>query len=222
MEKTIREKKFSAEAAIKFGWDTMKTNIRFFIVFLIAAFLIENLPVIIANIMRENSPVASAAFYLASWVLGFLVQMGFITVGLKFCDGKKAEIDDLLSSFNLLLTFIAGSVVYYLIILGGLVLLIVPGIIWGIKFSLFPYFVVDKGLGPIEALKASGKATEDAKWDLFLFGLLLGLINLIGVLCLLVGLFATLPATLVASAYVYRKLAGNIESIGTKQPEYSI
>ncbi len=47
-----------------------------------------------------------------------------------------------------------------------------------------------------------------AKWDLFLFGLLLGLINFVGALVFLIGLFATIPTTMVAYAYVYRHLAG--------------
>ncbi len=51
-----------------------------------------------------------------------------------------------------------------------------------IKFSLCFYFVVDKGLGPINALKASSRTTMGAKWSLFVFGILCSLINLLGVL----------------------------------------
>ena len=61
-------------------------------------------------------------------------------------------------------------------------------------------------MGPIEALKASSRATMGSKWDLFLFGLLLGLMNFAGVLLFLVGLFVTIPISMVACAYVYRRL----------------
>ena len=71
---------------------------------------------------------------------------------------------------------------------------------------------IEKGLGPVEALKASSSTTMGAKWDLFLFGLLLGLINLAGFLCLVVGLFATIPTSMVAYAYVYRELSGSAAS----------
>ncbi len=202
------ERKFSTGSAIRCGWDAMKSNIGFFIGLLIIAFLIENLPGIIANFASRDFPVISFMLYLAGWLLGFVIQMGLIRVSLKFCDGIKGKLDDLLSSFNLLLPFIAGSIVYALIILVGFILFIIPGIIWGIKFSLFPYFIVDKGLGPIDAIKASSRATMGAKWDLFLFGLLLGLINFVGALVFLIGLFATIPTTMVAYAYVYRHLAG--------------
>ena len=94
-----------------------------------------------------------------------------------------------------------------LIMFCGFLLLIIPGIIWAIGFQLAPYFVVDKGMDPLEALKKSWAATRGAKWNLFLFGLLLGLINMLGFLALMVGLLFTLPLSMVAMAYVYRKLA---------------
>ncbi|RJQ56362.1 MAG: hypothetical protein C4526_01930 [Nitrospiraceae bacterium] len=202
------EKRFSMQEAIKFGWDAMKNNLGFLIVLLIIAFLIENLPGFIAGYARSDFPPVSYALYVTGWLLGFVVQMGLIKISLKFCDGIKGQLDDLLSSFDILVTFVTGSVLYFLIILGGILLLIIPGVVWGVKFSLFPYFIVDKGLGPVQALKASAEATTGAKWDLFLFGLLLGLINVAGALCFLVGLFATVPTSMIAYAYVYRKLTG--------------
>jgi uncharacterized membrane protein len=211
--------RFGMGEAIRFGWDTMKSNIGFFIGLLIVAFLIENLPGIISHFVTGTFPMVAVLLTAAGMLLGMVVQMGLMKVSIKFCDGIKGQLDDLLSSFNLLLKYFAGSLVYFLIVIGGIILLIVPGIIWAIKFSLFPYFIVDKGLGPIEAIKASGRATDDAKWDLFLFGGLLGLINLAGALVFLVGLFATIPASMVAYAYAYRKLSG--ENTVSRMPEKS-
>jgi len=85
-------------------------------------------------------------------------------------------------------------------------LLIIPGIIWAIKFYFFSYLIVDKGLGPIEALKRSSAITDGSKWDLFLLGLLLFGINLIGAIPFFLGWFVTIPISMVATAFVYRKL----------------
>jgi len=205
------DKRFSMREAVRFGWDTMKENAGFLVMLLIVALLIERLPGIIANYVRLDFPFISYLLYLTGWFLGFVVQMGLIRTSLKFCDGIKGQFDDLLSSFNILITFIAGTFLYFLIILGGLVLLVIPGVVWGVKFSFFAYFIVDKGMGPVEALRASGQATDGSKWDLFLFGLLIGLINIAGALFFLVGLFATLPTSMIAYAYVYRKLTGGIK-----------
>jgi uncharacterized membrane protein len=204
----MNEKRFSIGDAVRFGWDTMKGNIGFFIALLIVAFLIVNIPGAVGN-FASDFPLISFVLILAGMLLSLVVQMGLIKVSLKFSAGIKGKLDDLLSSFNLLLKFIAGSIVYGLIVLGGSLLLFIPGIIWGVKFSLFPYFIVDRELGPIEALKASSQVTAGAKWQLFLLGLVLGLINLAGALVFLVGLFATVPISMVAYARVYRTLAGN-------------
>jgi hypothetical protein len=48
--------------------------------------------------------------------------------------------------------------------------------------------------------------TTEIKWDLSILDLLLAVINFLGVLCLLIGLFATIPTTMVGWAFVYRKL----------------
>jgi uncharacterized membrane protein len=102
--------------------------------------------------------------------------------------------------------YLFGSILYVLIFCAGLILLIFPGIIWGIKFGLFPYFIIDKGLGPIKALKASAKTTMGARWDLLGFGFVVSIISLLGVLCLVIGIFATIPTTMIAAALVYRRL----------------
>lgn len=91
--------------------------------------------------------------------------------------------------------------------------MIVPGIILGIKFWFFDYFIMDKKVGPIEALKRSAELTSGVKWKLFLFFLALTGINILGALLLLIGLFLTIPTTMMAAAFVYRKLLAQTESL---------
>lgn len=99
-----------------------------------------------------------------------------------------------------------GSIIYGVIVSLGLILLIIPGIVWAIKFQFFDYLIIDKGLGPIDALEKSSEITRGVKLDLLTFGILIWIINLLGLLCLVVGLFVTIPITVVAKAFVYRKL----------------
>jgi len=198
--------KFSKSEAIRFGWNTMKSNLGFFIGLLIVVGLISYGPTIIAELLKEDAPILSIIITIASWVLELIIGMGLIKIALRFCDNEKGKFADLFSCYPLFFKYLFGSILYGLIVLVGIILLIIPGIIWGIKFQFFSYFIIDKGCGPIEALKRSSVITRGAKWNLFLFGLLLVVINLLGALCLLIGLFATIPTTMVASAFVYRKL----------------
>ena len=168
--------------------------------------LVYWIPGAIADFFEESVPLLSGLISLAGWVLYIIASMGLIKLALSYCDSKKGEFSYLFSNYRLFFKYFFGSILYALIVIGGLILFIIPGIIWAIMFQFFPYFVVDKGLGPIEALKKSAAITSGAKWTLFLFCILACLINLLGALCLMVGLFVTIPVTLVAYAAVYRKL----------------
>lgn len=191
--------KFSKREAISFGWNVTKNNLGFFILLLILVFVIS---------------VASAVLNaVISIIVEMLITIGLIKISLKFCDNEKANISDLFSSSHLFFNFLIGNLLYALISIGGFILLIIPGIIWAIKYGFFGYLIVDKGLGPIEALKESARITKGNKWNLFLFGILLGLINILGALALLVGLFVTIPTAMIANAFVYRKLLSQVETL---------
>lgn len=204
-------KKFSKSEALRFGWTTMKNNLGFFIGLIIVAGLIIIIPYFISGLTSKDAPVISLIITIVCIVLQLIIGMGLIRISLKFADNDKAELGDLFACLPMFFKYLGGSILYGLIIIGGLILLIVPGIIWAIKFCFFGYFIIDKELGPIEALKRSSIITKGAKWDLFLFGLLTIGINILGVLALLIGLFATLPTTMVAYAFVYRKLLAQTE-----------
>lgn len=199
--------KFSKGEAIKFGWKVAKENLGFFVVLLLIGFLPQVIPNILGRTFTWGRDFTFIAliYNLIFITLAIIIQLGYIKVALRFADGQKAELAELFRSSPLILKYLAGAIIYHVIVLIGLLLLIVPGIIWAIKFGFFSYFVVE-GAGPIEALKKSSQITQGAKWDLFLFYILIGLVNVLGFLALIVGLFVTIPATMVATAYVFRKL----------------
>ena len=89
----------------------------------------------------------------------------------------------------------------------GLILLIVPGMIAAYMFFFTGYLIVDRNRGPIEAMQESRALTDGYKLDLFIFSLGLGLVNLAGALCVVVGLLVSMPVTLMATVYVYRRLS---------------
>ena len=76
-----------------------------------------------------------------------------------------------------------------------------------LKFQFYGYLIIDQNLGAVEALNKSAALTRGAKGQLLILGLVLGLINIAGCMVLFVGLFASVPVSMMAMAYVYRKLA---------------
>lgn len=100
-------------------------------------------------------------------------------------------------------------------ILLGFVLLIVPGIIIALAFSLAGLLVIEKGLGPIEALKESVRLTKGHRLALFKLSLANIGINILGVCALVVGLFVTIPVTEMAFVDAYRKLSKGVPTTKT-------
>jgi uncharacterized membrane protein len=192
--------------AIEFGWNTTKNNLGFFIGLMIIAGLILIVPGTLSQLTKHGALGLPIIFSIASFILQIVIGMGVIKIILKFCDNEKAELPDLFSCSPLFFKYLFGSIIYGLIVSAGMILLIIPGFIWAIKFYFFSYFIVNKNLGPIEALKRSSAITEGTKRDLLLFGLLLFGINFISAIPFFFGWFVTIPTTTIAVAFVFRKL----------------
>lgn len=212
------ENTFVPTEAIKVGWEKMKKHFWFFIGMLILVWLIQVVPTGIANVFKGRMVFIYIIFVIAAWLIQTLVKIGIIRITLDILDKGEARIGSLFSGADLLVKFILASFLYFLIVFAGFVLLIVPGIIWAIKYQFYVYLIVDKGLSPTEAIKRSGEITAGNKGKLFWLAILFILINIAGALCLLVGLLATVPTTMVAMAYVYRKLLGEAEVSEQAEP----
>jgi len=189
---------------------------------------------IITHYQKVIAPFYFFAAAGVSFIIQIIVGIGLIKIALRFCDSQKPGFSTLFNGFDCFWQYI-GTVLLYNLIIGGTatlfvvlvtllsrfygvlrnpffavpfcIVLFILVVALSIKLSLSFYFVIDKGLGPIKALKASSQATERAKWSLFVFLILCGLINLAGALCFIVGLFATIPMVMVAMALVYRQLS---------------
>lgn len=205
----MAEKKFSNKEAIKFGWETFKKHLGFFLILGIIVLVISVLPGLAEEFAKKSNTVLLKTIlytlYLLFHVFNMVVSLGVIKIALKFIDNQKVEFSDLFSQYNLFFKYLLGSIIYLLIIIAGTILFIIPGIIWSIKFQYFPYFIVE-GSGPIEAIKKSGQITMGSKWHLFIFGIVLVLITLAGLLVFFVGILIAMPIVMLATAFVYRKL----------------
>ena len=206
----MQSKRFSKGEALRFGWDAMRRRLGFFIGVLAVAGLIQVMGHFIS--VGIESRLVSIPLQLAQWVLWVVVCIGLVKIALRLSDNEEPTFGDLVAHYRLFFKYFFASILYGLVVAAGMILLIVPGVIWSVRFWFFECLVVDKGLGPVAALKRSSSITSGVKWDLFVFSLLLIAINLLGAACLGIGLFATIPTTMVAMAFVYRKLLAQTES----------
>jgi len=203
---------------IRFGWETYKKRPWI----LIAAFVVVTLVPSIPNILfpgpevvpGEPPPPPTAPELiasLASLVFTIYASLGATTISLRAHDDiASVKFGDLWNP-NPFWRYLGNWLLLVFIVLVGLFLFIVPGVIAAVALGLSLYFVVDRGKGPIEALKESFRITNGHKWQLFLLILALVGINLLGFLALVVGLLVSGPVSWLALTHAYRTLEAQAE-----------
>jgi hypothetical protein len=199
-------KDFSIDEALRYGWNAMTKHFGFFLLMLLALIGVEFATSFLIGIVQTLKPALGLALRLPNFALSILTAMGSLSVALVVTSGRAPKAADFFAHFHRFLPYLGASILYGLIVLGGFILLIIPGFIFAIMFQFWSCLMLDQRLGPVEALKRSRSITRGVKWKLFAFALLMWAINLLGTLACCIGLFATLPLTLVATVWVYRQL----------------
>jgi uncharacterized membrane protein len=198
---------FTIGGAIREGWELTKANIGFLVVYQIILFFLMWL----FNNLQEDWKIQ-----FIGWFIIILGKMGFYNSVILLTRGLKPSFDQFYKNWRLLLSWIIASCIFSILFVIGLVFLIVPGLYLGAALGFYPFFILDKGLGPIKSLKASAKATRGNRWHVFLLFLACTGLDVLGILCFGVGILISSPITLIAIATVYEKLTG--QSKTTIQP----
>jgi hypothetical protein len=83
----------------------------------------------------------------------------------------------------------------------------VTAIYFATKYQFARYVVLDHPeLSSRNIFRKSGALTKGILWKLFGFSIVLGLVNLLGLICIVIGLAFTIPATKLAQVKVYEYL----------------
>lgn len=196
---------FLISETIHGGWNRAKKRLGYFALMFVGAIIISELPSIIASGMPDDSIVAML-LSLVGVVISIAISRGILKISVEEARDQDSSWRSLLCDWRELGKYFLASIVYGLIVLAGFLLLIIPGIYWSLKYQYMLFLVVDKNMGIRESMSMSAKMTDGVKWDLIGFSVVTSIVNLLGFLALLVGLFITIPATAVARAKVYDQL----------------
>lgn len=203
---------FSVKSALRFGWETFMKRPWFFVlatlIVAIAHILVNALTGASDNLLTGSAEHPSIVGVLLSIGLGTLINMGAVAFYLSAHDNPDTVELSALWHPHPFWKYLGASILAWLAFALGLVLLIVPGIIFGLMFMFATILVIDRDLGPIEAMRESNRVTRGHKWNLLGLVLVLALVNVLGALALFVGLLVSVPVTLLALMQVYRILAG--------------
>jgi uncharacterized membrane protein len=193
--------------AIRESWKIFKEDwISIYVVFLLPWVLTAVYTFAQSSLNIEMGTGAYWVLYSAYIIFSFLISMGVTNAFLSITRGKKITMETFTAMLPRTFNYLASQFLMVLIIMGGFLLLIVPGVMFSLKYMFTPYLVIDKNMGPIEALKASAKLTDGIKWDLV--GFVAATITLMyaGVLALLVGLLVSVPVATISYVVLYNML----------------
>jgi uncharacterized membrane protein len=168
-----------------------------------------------AWVVLEIVVISGQRFGILLWAaahVGFLifatgVEVGFLQICLALCDGDKPTYSDAFTQLILGPKFLAGQILYLLMILIGLLLLVVPGIYLGVRYALFGFCLATGETNLMRSFQRSAILSTGSKTYLLWILVFLLALNVLGASLLGIGLFITIPLSVLMMTTIYRQLS---------------
>lgn len=189
------------------SWKKFKENAKLLLIITLF-FIVVRIVGSIAQKMVEESYVAIVLVVIITATLNIMIAIGITQILLKISRGSQTNFGEILGGKKYFWRFIVGNLLYGLIVFAGFILLVIPGIIWQYKYSMFSYLIIDKDMQPMEALKESGRIMNGNKWKLFFLQILMLPVIITGFLFFGVGIFVAIPVVTLMSVAFYRIVVG--------------
>lgn len=172
-------------ALYSFGWKQMKKFfLPLFLIVVILAFAQIPLAVFDDN---ENGPFAQI-FQAAYWI--FIISpldYGSSFIFLGAARDSEPDLKEMRVGFYYYLNVLTARLLVSAIVALGLLMVLVPGIIFACRLVLVPYLVVDKGMDAIKAVETSWKMTKGHASTVFWMGALILPIFIAGLIVFGIG-----------------------------------
>lgn len=219
--------KLSVKECLQFGWTTFKSRPWIFVkaaLVLVGVSFVFN---IVNGVLSAGADMTDGAFALvfALPLIATTIAAVYVNVVLDYMGTTKFYLNahDSVSSVRLkdlwaphpFVKYVLTALLVGVICLVGFILLIIPGIIAALALGMSLYLVMDKGMGPVEAIKESMRITRGNRVRLLLLMLAIILINVLGFIALLIGLFVSVPVSVLAMVHAYRTLSGGAAPVAT-------
>lgn len=159
-----------------------------------------------------NFILLALVFSLLSGMVPVIIQgalmVGFHIYCIKKMHNKPADFADLFKGFNFFVPTLVASLLISLFTFMGTLACIIPGLVVASMYKFTYLFILDKRMDFWPAMQASHSIVKHDYVGFTLFLVVLGLINLLGVLCCIVGVFVTIPLSIAAITAAYKDIVG--------------
>lgn len=192
---------------VGYGWKKFQENVGPILIAVIVYFVVVGLFSFLGNIITSSidSIFGSLILTFVQLVVSSIVSIVLIRAVLLVVDGKQLDTNALFSTDNLG-PYIIASLLYSVGTIIGLALCIIPGIIFGFLAYFWNFFLVDKGLEPVEAIKASINMVKENVGTVLVWAIVATIISFVGIILFCVGYLVAAPVVYIGTGYLYRRL----------------
>ncbi|MEN8135362.1 MAG: hypothetical protein ABFS18_07465 [Thermodesulfobacteriota bacterium] len=164
----------------------------------------------ISAVIGSNSSAAAlgVAGQFTISLASYPFMAGLMLIGIRHAIGLPIDFKMAFSCFGYILPIVIASLLVSVLSFIGLLLLVIPFIYLSIAYLLVMPLIIDKGMGPWQAMEASRKGIQQHWFKVF------GLYFLMGIICSLsaipagIGLIWTVPMFIMVGGILYREIFG--------------
>lgn len=133
---------------------------------------------------------------------------GFHIFTIKKLTGRQSEFGDLFKGFDYFVPTLVATLLIAVFTALGVIACIIPGLVIAAMYKFTYLFIVDKKMDFWPAMQASHAIVKQDYFGFTIFLLVAVGVNILGVLCCIVGVFVTIPITYAAITIAYHEIVG--------------
>jgi hypothetical protein len=179
----------SLENLLQLGFNLFRKAPAEFIVFSMFGVLVFSNPV--SGILL-GGPVSASYYHLAHQVK----------------QGRRITLEDYFKGFDAFTALLKLNLLIGVVVLLGLAMLVIPGIYFAVSYVFAHFFVWFFKVEPTEAIRLSRQTVSGNFGQILLLCLVLGGINLLGVLAFGVGILVTMPLSFCVAYAAFDDIIG--------------
>ncbi|RLA90103.1 MAG: hypothetical protein DRG58_03090 [Deltaproteobacteria bacterium] len=183
---------------LKTGWELFKQNIPGFVGFTILVFLV---PIVLIGLLGRVGQ-------LVHLIINGPLSAGWLVVSAKLIQRQPTQFGDFFAGFRFFLPLLLYTIVGAVLISLGFLLLIIPGVYLFVGYTFAVLFILDRRLDFWPAMESSRKSVHQQWFAVFVFILIIVLINLGGALLAGIGLLVTIPWCMCAITVAFDDIFG--------------
>lgn len=202
----------SATDAFSYGWAKFQQHVGplliAMLVYIVGAIIVSG---IAYAILSEAGFIGRVLIQIVQYLVFALIQMAIIRGSLLIVDGRPLELKDMFAT-DQLGQYILAAILVSIATGIGIILCVIPGLIISFFAAYFGYFLLDKKMEAVDAIKASFSFVQANLGTLVVFFLLSLVAYFVGAILCGLGLLVAIPVVIIGQAFLYRRLTGGAVS----------